>query len=103
MPRTQPADHLSSHPPLTPEGSPQWPGERHPTRWDVHDANESLASTFRERFKTLLLHSEDAQNCRPLIPSLEHHEDHTAHDNNALRASVTGSDGTGDLQAALVS
>jgi hypothetical protein len=52
-------------------GSPQWPGERHPTRWDVHDANESLATTFLERYKTMLLHSEEAQACRWLIPPRE--------------------------------
>ena len=41
--------------------SRQWPGERHPTRWDVHDANESPAVTFLERFRAALLHSEGAE------------------------------------------
>ena len=39
-------------------GSRQWPGERHPTRWDVHDANESPATTFLDRFRAALLHTE---------------------------------------------
>ncbi|KIW58069.1 hypothetical protein PV05_02619 [Exophiala xenobiotica] len=41
--------------------SRQWPGERHPTRWDVHDANESPAVTFLDRFRAALLHSEGAE------------------------------------------
>ena len=41
--------------------SRQWPGERHPTRWDVHDANESPAITFLDRFRAALLHSEGAE------------------------------------------
>ncbi|KAI1613368.1 hypothetical protein EDD36DRAFT_263374 [Exophiala viscosa] len=41
-------------------GSRQWPGERHPTRWDVHDANESPAITFLDRFRAALLHAEGA-------------------------------------------
>lgn len=36
----------------------QWPGERDPTRWDVHEANENLEATFLERFRVALLHSE---------------------------------------------
>lgn len=39
----------------------EWPGERQPTRWDVHDANESPASTFLHRFRAALLHSEGAE------------------------------------------
>lgn len=42
-------------------GSRQWPGERNPTRWDVHDANESPAGTFLDRFRAALLHSEGAE------------------------------------------
>ncbi|KAJ9641257.1 hypothetical protein H2204_002935 [Knufia peltigerae] len=42
-------------------GSRQWPGERQPTRWDVHDANESPAVTFLDRFRAALLHSEGAE------------------------------------------
>lgn len=38
--------------------SNQWPGERTPTRWDVHDANENPATTFLDRFHAALLHSE---------------------------------------------
>lgn len=53
-------------------GSPRWPGERHPTRWDVYDANESPASTFLERFKILLLQSEEAQDCKALSSLPEH-------------------------------
>jgi hypothetical protein len=41
--------------------SKQWPGERQPTRWDVHDANESPASTFLDRFRAALLLSEGAE------------------------------------------
>lgn len=48
--------------------SPQWPGERRPTRWDVHDANESLGTTFLECYKTALLQSEQGQSCSWLIP-----------------------------------
>ncbi|KIW98743.1 uncharacterized protein Z519_00406 [Cladophialophora bantiana CBS 173.52] len=48
-----------SHPRLYRPG--QWPGERrHPTRWDVHDAIDSPAATFLERFRIALLHSEGA-------------------------------------------
>jgi hypothetical protein len=39
----------------------QWPGERrHPSRWDVHDAINIPATTFLERFRVALLHSEAA-------------------------------------------
>jgi hypothetical protein len=41
--------------------SRSWPGERHPTRWDVHDANESPATTFLDQFRAALLHSEGAE------------------------------------------
>ena len=51
--------------------SPQWPGERHPTRWDVHDANESLATSFLEQYKTLLLHSNEANAARERISPIE--------------------------------
>ncbi|KIW19380.1 hypothetical protein PV08_03675 [Exophiala spinifera] len=54
------------HPATVPDparlsGSRQWPGERQPTRWDVHDANESPAVTFLDRFRAALLHSEGAE------------------------------------------
>lgn len=39
----------------------QWPGERDPTRWDVHDANDTPAVTFLDRFRVALLHSEDTE------------------------------------------
>lgn len=39
----------------------QWPGERHPTQWDVHDANQSPAVSFLERFRVALLHREYAE------------------------------------------
>jgi hypothetical protein len=39
----------------------QWPGEWHPTQWDVHDANQSPAVSFLERFRVALLHSEYAE------------------------------------------
>jgi hypothetical protein len=75
-------------------GSPQWPGERDPTRWDVHDANQSLATTFLERFKTVLLHSEEAQACRSLIPPLAQ---------DVLQAPAVGGNTSDDLQAGTVS
>ncbi|KAK4935803.1 hypothetical protein LTR10_023210 [Elasticomyces elasticus] len=58
-------------------GSQQWPGERHPTRWDVHDANESPAITFLDRFRAALLHTEGAgEDASPdtdsVIDSSEH-------------------------------
>lgn len=72
MQNTPPSEHPDTDLSQTQLGtSPQWPGERHPTRWDVHDANESLATTFLERYKTVLLQSEQAQNCRWLIPPPE--------------------------------
>lgn len=40
----------------------QWPGERDPTRWDVHDANADLANTFLERFRVALLHGEGSED-----------------------------------------
>lgn len=46
--------------------SRQWPGERSPTQWDVHDANESPAITFLDRFRAALLHSEGAEEDAPL-------------------------------------
>jgi hypothetical protein len=42
----------------------QWPGERHPTQWDVHDANQGPALSFLERFRVALLHSEYAEQDR---------------------------------------
>lgn len=53
MSRTDPATKHSSY--------RQWPGERHPTQWDVHDANQSPAVSFLERFRVALLHSEYAE------------------------------------------
>ena len=64
--RPEPADPDTALKPQT-ESSPQWPGERHPTRWDVHDAHENLATTFLERYKILLLDNEQSQGCRVLI------------------------------------
>lgn len=50
------SDHATKH-----SSYRQWPGERHPTQWDVHDANQSPAVSFLERFRVALLHSEDAE------------------------------------------
>lgn len=52
-----------------------WPGDRHPTRWDVHDANKLPETRFLQRFKTALLHSEDALNCKQLMTQLGHEND----------------------------
>lgn len=49
-------DHATRH-----SSYRQWPGERHPTQWDVHDANQSPAVSFLERFRVALLHSEYAE------------------------------------------
>lgn len=67
MQSTESSHQLDSDAASRQTGSPRWPGERHPTRWDVHDANESLASTFLERFKSSLLQSEEAQECKSLL------------------------------------
>ena len=55
-------DTCELDPSMTLSTSRQWPGERHPTRWDVHDANESPAATFLDQFRAALLHSEGAEN-----------------------------------------
>jgi hypothetical protein len=52
-----------------------WPGDRYPTRWDVHDANKLPETRFLQRFKTALLHSEDALNCKQLMTQLGHDND----------------------------
>lgn len=55
-------DTCDLDPSMTLSTSRQWPGERHPTRWDVHDANESPAATFLDQFRAALLHSEGAED-----------------------------------------
>ncbi|KIV92373.1 hypothetical protein PV10_03678 [Exophiala mesophila] len=55
-------DTCDFDPSMTLSTSRQWPGERHPTRWDVHDANESPAATFLDQFRAALLHSEGAEH-----------------------------------------
>lgn len=47
-----------------------WPGERNPSRWDVHDANEAPGATFLQRFKAALLLSDDARGCQRLVTRL---------------------------------
>lgn len=37
-----------------------WPGERQPSRWDVHNANEYPGKTFMERFKAALFQMDEA-------------------------------------------
>lgn len=64
---------------LTSTASRQWPGERHPTEWDVHDATASPATTFLERFRIALLNSEDAQGCRALAPALDYDVQRSSH------------------------
>ena len=55
----------------------QWPGERrHPTRWDTHDAVESPAAAFLERFRVALIHSEGpaddtGQDSAPMVDNRE--------------------------------
>jgi hypothetical protein len=44
-----------------------WPGERNPSQWDVHDANQVPEVSFVRRFKAALLLSEDAVGCRRLL------------------------------------
>ncbi|KIV84103.1 hypothetical protein PV11_06076 [Exophiala sideris] len=66
-------------------GSQQWPGERHPTRWDVHDANESPAITFLDRFRAALLHTEGAgEDASPDTDSVIDSSEHL--DTNPVRA-----------------
>ena len=36
--------------------SDQWPGERHPTRWDVENANDVPEPTVLDRFRSALIH-----------------------------------------------
>ena len=48
--------------PLKPSQESNWPGERHPGRLDVHQANEVPETTFLQSFKAALLLSEDAEN-----------------------------------------
>ena len=73
--RLSPALSMSLDQPETDASSRQWPGERQPTRWDVHDANESPASTFLDRFRAALLLSEGAEEALlefdPLIDDYE--------------------------------
>jgi hypothetical protein len=56
-----PAEHSKPNAAMSLSTSRQWPGERHPTRWDVHDANESPAATFLDRFRAALRHSEGVE------------------------------------------
>lgn len=70
-------DHAKADSEVRFPGSRQWPGERHPTRWDVHDANESPAVTFLDRFRAALLHAEgtgddDSPDTDSVIDSSEH-------------------------------
>ena len=44
-----------------------WPGERNPSQWDVHDAQQVPEVSFRRRFKAALLLSEDAIGCRQYL------------------------------------
>lgn len=46
---------------------PEWPGERNPSQWDVHDAFQVPEVSFRQRFKAALLLSEDAVGCRQYL------------------------------------
>ncbi|KAH8799729.1 hypothetical protein F5884DRAFT_115638 [Xylogone sp. PMI_703] len=61
MQRTPPVEQSIADSAVKLSTSRQWPGERHPTRWDVLDANESPATTFVNRFRAALLHSEGAE------------------------------------------
>ena len=43
---------------------PEWPGERDPSQWDVHDAYRAPEVSYLQRFKAALLLSQDAVGCR---------------------------------------
>lgn len=47
-----------------------WPGERNPDQWDVHDALQVPNSVFKSRFKAALLLSEDAVDCRVILDTI---------------------------------
>lgn len=47
-----------------------WPGERNPSQWDVHDAHQIPEVSFLQRFKAAVLLSEDATDCTQYLPRL---------------------------------
>ena len=51
-----------------------WPGERNPSQWDVHDAYEVPEVSFLRRFKAALLLSEDAIDCHPYLTRIPNAE-----------------------------
>lgn len=44
-----------------------WPAERNPNQWDVHNAHQVPEVSFLRRFKAALLLSEDAIGCRQYV------------------------------------
>lgn len=58
---------------------PEWPGERDPSQWDVHDAYWTPEVSFLQRFKAVLLLSPDAAGSRQYV------------DREGIRADATGS------------
>lgn len=56
-----PVDHDTGE---SDDASPHdWPGERNPNQWDVHDAHQVPEVSFLRRFKAALLLSEEATGC----------------------------------------
>jgi len=46
---------------------PEWPGERNPSQWDVHDAYWTPEVSFLQRFKAALLLNQDAVGHRQYL------------------------------------
>lgn len=63
-----------------------WPAERNPSQWDVHDAQQVPEVSFLRRFKAALLLSEDAIGCRQYLTET---------------TSIDGSVRTGDVSASV--
>ena len=51
-----------------------WPGDRVPSQAEVAQANEVPDRRFLRQFKDVLLHSEDARRCIPLVQSRPAHD-----------------------------
>ncbi|KAK4556982.1 hypothetical protein LTR86_005963 [Recurvomyces mirabilis] len=63
MQRTMTADHqVEITESVTDLSATAWPGERHPTRYDVDEATEIPESSFVDRFAAALLHAEHGDN-----------------------------------------
>lgn len=50
-----------------------WPGDRNPDQWDVHDAYQTPEVSIKHRFKAALLLSDDGIGCFPYMSQVSAH------------------------------